>query len=355
MRITIVGALLLGMSLASKAQSNIYEVNGNVGIGTASPAAKLNINTPASDSMSSSLKLGIANDAGNYGVPMGGVTGAYNIDFATWRDMAPDQVGARIRAERINTYSANAAYVQAMDLAFYTSDGWGLGRLSEKFRIKHNGYIGIGTSAPANKLTLDFGSTRDAIRIFSDGDASAYSDMIFEIKTKTGIPYGKPHSWVISSRRDGHFSGDASGNTLEFYANLVGGGYTAPLSFKSNGDVILSAPHQAITGNVGIGTTTPDEKLTVNGKVHAKEIKVNNNIWPDYVFKPSYSLMPLHKVETFIKKNGHLPEVPSAKEVEEKGIEVGANQALLLKKIEELTLHIIEQDKRIRTLENRLK
>ncbi|MCH5718227.1 hypothetical protein [Niabella hibiscisoli] len=91
----------------------------------------------------------------------------------------------------------------------------------------------------------------------------------------------------------------------------------------------------------------------MNGKVHAKEIKVNNSIWPDYVFQSSYNLMPLNKVEAFIKTNGHLPEVPSAKEVGEKGIEVGANQALLLKKIEELTLHIIELEKRIAVQEGK--
>ncbi|MBO9620878.1 MAG: hypothetical protein J7539_17790 [Niabella sp.] len=103
-------------------------------------------------------------------------------------------------------------------------------------------------------------------------------------------------------------------------------------------------------GYVGIGTTTPKEALSVNGNVRAKEVKVEAANWPDYVFRPSYNLPPLSQIENFIKQNGHLPGVPAAKEVAEKGIEVGANQAVLLKKIEELTLHLIEMEKTINVL-----
>lgn len=82
--------------------------------------------------------------------------------------------------------------------------------------------------------------------------------------------------------------------------------------------------------------------------VCTKEIKVENNNWPDYVFESSYKLRPLSQVEYFIKSNGRLPEMPSAREVKENGLEVGANQAMLLKKIEELTLYIIEQEKQMK-------
>ncbi|MFT4073835.1 MAG: tail fiber protein [Dysgonamonadaceae bacterium] len=107
------------------------------------------------------------------------------------------------------------------------------------------------------------------------------------------------------------------------------------------------------SGNVGIGTTTPDQKLTVNGKIHAQEIIVDLNVpAADYVFSKDYSLMPLHQVETFVKENSHLPEIPSASELKEKGLSVGEMQNKLLQKIEELTLYVIEQDKRIRALES---
>ena len=99
-------------------------------------------------------------------------------------------------------------------------------------------------------------------------------------------------------------------------------------------------------GNVAIGTITPDEKLTVKGKIHAEEVRVDLGVpGPDYVFNADYPLTPLSEIQTFIKENKHLPEVPSAKEMEEKGINLSEMNILLLKKVEELTLHLIEQDK----------
>lgn len=105
-----------------------------------------------------------------------------------------------------------------------------------------------------------------------------------------------------------------------------------------------------IMGNVGIGTKTPQEKLSVNGKIRAKEIKVEATGWPDYVFQPHYDLMPLGQVETFIKANGHLPGVPSAQKAEQEGVELGEMNKVLLKKIEELTLHLIELKKEVEQL-----
>lgn len=104
-------------------------------------------------------------------------------------------------------------------------------------------------------------------------------------------------------------------------------------------------------GNVGIGTTEPgDNKLAVNGKIRAKEVVVETG-WSDFVFEDNYILMTLENVESYIEENKHLPDIPSAKEIEENGISLGKSQALLLQKIEELTLHIIEQNKRIYKLE----
>jgi hypothetical protein len=134
---------------------------------------------------------------------------------------------------------------------------------------------------------------------------------------------------------------------LEFYAGRTGGGYFAPLSFKSNGDVILASNKNALNGNVGIGTTTPREKLSVNGNIRAKEIKVETQNWPDYVFKSDYSLPSLEATEKHIKEKGHLPGIPSAAEVKADGVEVGDMNAKLLKKIEELTLYLIEQKKEL--------
>ncbi len=103
-------------------------------------------------------------------------------------------------------------------------------------------------------------------------------------------------------------------------------------------------------GNVGIGTTSPTHKLAVNGTIRAKEVIVDTG-WSDYVFDPAYRLAPLSEVEQHIKTEGHLPGIPSAREVAEHGVSMGEMQSKLLAKIEELTLHQIEQEKRIERLE----
>lgn len=104
---------------------------------------------------------------------------------------------------------------------------------------------------------------------------------------------------------------------------------------------------------VGIGTQDPGSyKLAVEGAIGAREIEVlTTSPWPDYVFEPEYSLMPLDSLELSIRRNGHLPGVPSAEEVEANRLNLGEMQGILLEKIEELTLYTIEQNKRIEALQ----
>jgi hypothetical protein len=107
-------------------------------------------------------------------------------------------------------------------------------------------------------------------------------------------------------------------------------------------------------GNAGIGTTSPTEKLSVNGRIRAKEVIVENTNWSDYVFADDYKLQSLTEVEVQIKTNKHLPGVPSAQEVAEKGVSIGDMQAVLLAKIEELTLHQIAQAKHQQAQDERI-
>jgi uncharacterized coiled-coil protein SlyX len=102
------------------------------------------------------------------------------------------------------------------------------------------------------------------------------------------------------------------------------------------------------------GTLNSD--LAVNGTVSAQKMLISQTSrWPDYVFSKQYKLPSLGEVETFINQNNHLPGIPSAAEVEKKGIDVANNQAALLKKIEELTLYIIEQEKTIQKQNDQFK
>ena len=105
-------------------------------------------------------------------------------------------------------------------------------------------------------------------------------------------------------------------------------------------------------GYVGIGTIdTKGYKLGVKGKIAAEEVKVAlYNSWPDYVFEKEYKLPSLKEVENHIAEKGHLQNIPSAKEVNENGIHLGEMNAKLLQKIEELTLYMIEQNKKTELL-----
>ncbi len=128
-------------------------------------------------------------------------------------------------------------------------------------------------------------------------------------------------------------------------------GYNAKIGTESNHNLTLMAGYWndvmtlTTAGNVGIGTTSPDSKLSVKGNIRAHEIKVETAKCPDYVFAEDYKLPTLQETEKHIKDKGHLPGIPSATEVKANGVDLGAMNAKLLQKIEELTLHLIEQNK----------
>lgn len=109
-----------------------------------------------------------------------------------------------------------------------------------------------------------------------------------------------------------------------------------------------------INGKLGIGTTSPTEKLEVAGTIRAREVKIEVNAGADYVFDKDYQLKSLPEIEQFVIENKHLPEIPSEKEMQEKGLSVNEFQIKLLKKIEELTLYVIEQDKKIESQNNQI-
>lgn len=113
--------------------------------------------------------------------------------------------------------------------------------------------------------------------------------------------------------------------------------------------ILLSASTNSYinSGNVGIGTTNPKNKLDVKGTIHSQEVKVDMQNWSDYVFKKDYSLPTLLEVEKHINENGHLENIPSEKEVLKNGISLGEMDSKLLRKIEELTLYVIDLNKKL--------
>jgi hypothetical protein len=133
-----------------------------------------------------------------------------------------------------------------------------------------------------------------------------------------------------------------------------------PLALFENGGVRAGSSLRVLTnGKVSIGdvnTNTPDHgyMLYVEGGLLTEKVKValkTSNEWSDHVFEPGYELMPLPEVKTFIEEHGHLPGVPSAEQMVEHGLDVVKTDALLLEKIEEITLHLIRMEERVEVLE----
>ncbi len=163
------------------------------------------------------------------------------------------------------------------------------------------------------------------------------------------------------------FSGDATSNSVNL--TCVGGGIinnqTANLFLQKPigaGFIFRDgapgyAEHMRLdqNGNLCIGTTNPQGyKLAVAGNVIAESVKVAlQGNWPDYVFKPGNKLLSLQEVESYVQQNNHLPEMPSEEEVRKEGIDLGQMDAKLLKKIEELTLYMIDFKKEVDVLKQK--
>lgn len=149
----------------------------------------------------------------------------------------------------------------------------------------------------------------------------------------------------------------------KIYAKDPGGRTELNIAARHNTSVWTDMISLTSQGNVGIGIINPKAKLAVNGTILATEVKIKTNISvPDYVFDPEYELPELIDIESYIKEHRHLPEIPSAKDIERDGLDLAEMNLLLLKKVEELTLHIIDlnrtnelQNKEIAELKSAIK
>jgi hypothetical protein len=304
----LVSLSLLGSVLITNAQ--IYGTilgpsgNNNVGIGVSAPTSKLEIKSSVG-----SEAIRILDD---------GLTPRFTIgQIAGYQGNLIDSKSIDLHFQSYYTAGTGG------NIIFKTGD---ISTSSEKMRVDRDGNLGIGVVNPTSKLDIKSPVGLEVIRILDQGLTPRFS--IGQIANYQGN--------IIDSKNIDLL--------FQSYYNVGTGGN---IIFKT-GDINTSSEKMRIdkNGNIGIGTINPDAKLAVKGTIHSEEVKVDLNVpAPDYVFEKNYILRPLAEVETYINQNKHLPEVPAAKEMEANGVNLGEMNMLLLKKVEELTLYMLEQDK----------
>ena len=309
MRIMIYFTLIIlfahGLSFS---QTNTFPSSGNVGIGMLNPTYKLEV---SGNTLIRNGGLAVGNNILlNDGASFGTTYTDYTPSQANWTTTGTtlilnaqdySTIGFHDSGTRVDFIRAGQGNIQ---LGY--NGGWGEAniKLPGNGIWSSNGNVGIGTLEPVFKL-----------------------DVAGNFKVST------PNSYMLI---DNVNSGENYYSASSFHSFQIAGVET----FRISGN-----------GNVGIGSQNPDEKLTVKGRIHAEEVRVDLSVpGPDYVFEKDYPLTPLTEIQTYIQENKHLPEVPSAKEMKEKGINLSEMNMLLLKKVEELTLHLIKQESEITEL-----
>ncbi len=192
--------------------------------------------------------------------------------------------------------------------------------------IVNGGKLGIGTSSPNQLLSLRG----------TDANLVEFQDSSGAIKGFIGHAYSDGQ--IITNSTDGDMVIRTENQNIHF---TTSSNSAAQVTIKNG-------------GNVGIGTSDPGSyKLAVLGKIRAEEVVVETN-WSDFVFEKDYNLPTLDKVESYIKENKHLPDIPSEKEIKEEGLSMASMMAKHMQKIEELTLYMIELKKENNRLNERL-
>jgi hypothetical protein len=301
--------------------NDIYNSNsGNVGIGNSAPNTKLTI-TP-----------GLA-------APV--TYGGKILNPGVWVNITSSRSGYTTYTtnDYLNSGNGNAGFLSVFPFDNSTNSNdksWKAFRLmtgvtlADQFWVDKygDGYfagnVGIGTTSPLNKLDVQ------------GGNASVYNT-----GAATGLAIG---------------SGATGKTVLSLSTSADANGYGVISSVSASGSTYGNTVVNPNGGNVAIGTTDPQgHKLAVNGDIIATKITVKPyGNWPDFVFKPTYNLPSLSEVKSYIDQNQHLPDMPSAATVEKDGQDIGEMNKLLLKKVEELTLYVIEKDKQAANQQNQI-
>ncbi len=361
---------------------NVLGTTGNVGIGTNDPSAILDIEknlngntileiTNKSNGTSARRGISIGNGTSGNSVYLLSTSSNYN-QVNSWSNSGVLGTDSQLLNGLILRSSVGKIRFQP-------------GGITDRIVFTENGSVGIGTTNPehllqlhnsvnptlaigklntnnggksslsffagngtvANGFTVQYNkdTTNDKLSFLDGGNKEVFSILK---STSPQINIGKLNENTQGKSSLSFYSGNGSTSnsfSLQYHKTTN----TDRLSFIDGGNIETLSIING--GYIGIGTINPGSwKLAVNGKIRAKEIKVETG-WSDFVFYDDYKLPSLLDVENHIKEKGHLKDIPSAKQVAKDGIFLGEMDSKLLQKIEELTLYTIQQEKKIKKLE----
>ncbi len=305
MKITL---LFIIFTIQINIAQNTFPLNGNVGVGIINPEANLDV-------------------VGNGRFSTGILTSAEN-SFEKVFSSAVDFE---------NTIANSAVDIRLGNLSF-----WGYIEIEITGTWSHQSTGGkltkiyaVGTN-PNNNIYINESRVSDAMGTIPDnislGNFSWDSaNDCFKIPISHTV--STHNNYTIKIKMFTH-----GGGAKAVYSNMsIGPNYSLPA---------LPRNYVYFNNKLGVGTANPDELLTVKGKIHAEEIRIDLSVpVPDYVFANDYKLKTLDEVAAYIQKNKHLPEVPSAQEIKKEGLMLAEMNMILLKKMEEMTLYMIEMKK----------
>jgi trimeric autotransporter adhesin len=350
-------------------QAGLNNASGNANIFMGSQSGLSN--TTGSNNSFMGAYAGQANTMGTGNSFLGTQTGA-DASTANNNTLLGYNTGRGIITGSNNTIiGANVTGSSTLSNNIILADGQG----NRRINVDANGNVGIGITQPSQKLHV-YGTNPN---LFLEGDANSYYS---NITLKSVIGTGRIDNYGPMAWKFGLWAMANSANNMPIgigattFGNVavtldpslipftVMGAQTQTNDLfrinKNISTVLGGVTEQNVflinkDGKVLIGTSDVNQvgthTLAVNGSaIFTKAVVKLNTSWPDYVFKPTYQLLSLNELEKYLQKNQHLPEVPSASEVEKNGIDLGDNQAILLKKVEELTLYMIDLNKKVEAL-----
>ena len=357
----------------------LYKDNGMWGVGDMHFAIN---NQQNYDSVSvSDARMSIKGSNGHIGI--GNITPAYNLDVSGDINFTGNLYQNGVLFSNTQQLSLGSTYFLTIS-GGNTLDLSGINYWSKNaYGVSYSGRVGVGTTSPTSKFQIEGSSSlAEGMKIIntSSGIEGIFnvvgsSDPKLQFGTISNHPIkiytNNSHRLTIKEDGDFWFSEKVGINTSTPYVNLqVAGTNDADLGSGTGLFVVgnISGQNLVIDGNeiiardngsastlwlgrsgkVAIGTTSVPTgyKLAVDGKVVCEELRVElSGSWPDYVFRKDYDLFSLSELEKYIEKNQHLPGVPPAKEIEEGGVDMGEMTKILMEKVEELTLYLIEANK----------